>query len=96
MKVTIDVKMIFDIKINQIERFLVSSGWNKQPHNENTDKYQSQKYTNVYVILPTMEGILVDEEYLVFSALRLIANVNNNCGIETIINRILKGCKDEM
>ena len=90
MEIVIDVPRIFDIKINQIERFLVSSGWNKQPHNKNTDKYQSQKYTNVYVILPKKEGTLVDEEYLVFSALRLIANVNNNCGIETIINRVLK------
>ena len=90
MKVIIDVPRIFDIKINQIEQFLVSSGWNKQPHNENTDKYQSQKYTNVYVILPKHEGNLIDEQYIVFSALRLIANVNNNCGIETIINRVLK------
>ena len=90
MEIVIDVPRKFDIKIKQIERFLQSSGWNKQPHNENVDKYQSQKYTNVYVILPKQEGDLVDEEYIVFSALRLIANVNNNCGIETIINRVLK------
>ena len=90
MKVTIDVPRTFDIEISQIKQFLISSGWNKQPHNENMDKYQSQKYTSVYVMLPKNEKKLVDEEYIVFSALRLIANVNNNCGIETIIKRVLK------
>jgi hypothetical protein len=90
LKVTIDVPKIFDIKISQIERFLVSSGWNKLPHNDNLDKYQSQKYSNVYVVLPKHEGGLVDEEHIVFSALRLIANVNNNSSIKTIIDRVLK------
>ena len=90
MKVIIDVPRTFDIKIDQIERFLLSSGWhNKQEHNELTYKYQCIKYPNVYVILPKNEGECSDEEYIVFSALRLIANVNNNSSIETIIDRVL-------
>lgn len=90
MKITIDIPTTYDIKLTQIQQFLISSGWNKLPHNENTDKYQSQKYSNVYVILPKKEGMLVDEEYTVFSALRLIANVNNNSSIESIVERVLK------
>ena len=89
MKLIIDVPRTFDITLEQLEEFLIGSGWNKLPHNDNTNKFQSQKYSNVYVILPKIEGTLVDEEHLVFGALRLIANVNNNCEIETIINRVL-------
>lgn len=90
MKVTIDVPRTFEITLKQMDNFLVSSGWNsKKEHNENTVSYQCVKYPNVFVILPKGDRSLVDSEYMVFTALRLIANVNNNCGIETIINRVV-------
>jgi hypothetical protein len=91
MKITIDVPQTFDISINQVKQFLMDGGWIKQSHTDNLDKYQCPKHSNVYVMLPKHEGNLLDEEYVLYSALRLIANVNNNCGIETVIDRILKG-----
>ena len=90
MKIEIDVPRTFDITLKQLEDFLIGSGWDKQPHNDNVNKFQCKKYPNVYAILPKIEGGLLDEEYILFSALRLIANINNNCGIETIINRVIE------
>lgn len=89
MKLIIDVPRTFDITLEQLEQFLIGSGWTKSPHNENLHKFQSQKYSNVYVVLPIKEGMVIDEQYIMFTALRLIANVNNNCSIETIIDRVL-------
>jgi len=89
MKLEIDVPRTFDITLKQMVQYLISEGWKKQPHNDNTDKYQCPKHSNVYIVLPKTEGKLLDEEYLIFGALRLIANVNDNCGIETIINRVI-------
>ena len=90
MKVEIEVPRTFDITLKQMDKFLTVSGWSeKQNHNELTCKYQCIKYPNVFVVLPKAEGKVVDEENMMFSALRLIAHVNNNCGIETIVNRVL-------
>ncbi|MCK5385970.1 MAG: hypothetical protein KAJ39_02215 [Gammaproteobacteria bacterium] len=90
MKVEIEVPRTFDITLKQMDEFLTGSGWSeKQNHNELTCKYQCIKYPNVFVVLPKAEGKVVDEKNMMFSALRLIANMNNNCGIETIVNRVL-------
>ena len=90
MEVTIDVPRTFEITLEQIDNFLISSGWNnKKKHNENTFVYQCIKYPNVFVLLPKDDS-LIDSEHMIFAALRLIANVNNNCGIETIINKLNK------
>lgn len=90
MKIIIDVPRTFEITLEQMDNFLVSNGWNsKKEHNENTVSYQCIKYPNVFVILPKGDKNLVDSEHLIFTALCSIANVNNNCGIETIINRII-------
>ena len=90
MKVEIEVPRTFEITLEQMDKFLTASGWSeKQNHNKLTCKYQCIKYPNVFVFLPKAEGKVVDEENMMFSALRLIANENNNCGIETIVNRVL-------
>ena len=90
MKVTIDVPRTFEITLKQMDNFLVSSGWNsKKEHNENTVSYQCIEYPNVFVILPNGDKSLVDSEHMIYTALCLIANVNNNCGIEAIINRVI-------
>jgi len=89
MKVTINVPRTFEITLEQMDSFLISSGWNsKKKHNENTFSYQCIKYPNVFVILPKDDS-LIDSEHMIFTALRLIANVNDNCEIETIINRVI-------
>lgn len=90
MKVSINIPRTFEVTLEQMDAFLVSSGWSdKQDHNELTCKYQCLKFPNVYVILPKTEGCLVDETLMMFNALRLIVNVNNDCEIETIVNRIV-------
>ena len=90
MKVSINIPRTFEVTLEQMDAFLVSSGWSdKQDHNELTCKYQCLKFPDVYVILPKTEGCLVDETLMMFNALRLIVNVNNNCGIETIVNRVV-------
>lgn len=90
MEVEIDVPRTFEITLDQIDAYLMNNGWSgKQDHNELTCKYQCLNYPNVYVILPKTEGSCIDETRMLFGALRLIANVNNNCGIEAIINRVV-------
>lgn len=89
MKIEINTPQTFEIPLKQLEDLLSGSGWTKQPHNDNTNKFQNQKHTNLWVILPKIEGALLDEQRLVLRALRIIADVNNNCGVETIINRVL-------
>lgn len=91
MNVEIKVPRTFNITLEQMDQFLTSSGWSeKHNHNKRTCKYQCIKYPNVFVILPKVEGELFDEENMMFSALRLIANINNNCGIETIVNKVIR------
>ena len=89
MELEIYVVRKVNISVKQIEDFLIGSGWNKQPHNEYTNKFQNNKYTNVFAILPIEEGKLMDEKRVVYNALSLIANVNNNSKIDTIVDRIL-------
>ena len=88
MEITINVPRKINVTIDQIEQFLNGSGWEKQSHNEYINKFQCIKYPKVYALLPKEDG-LSDEKAIVVAAILVIESVNNNCGVETIINRIL-------